>query len=138
MLAISSPPMKLVVTIHEETPDAAIDVLRGLSADHDAVEIRADAFGTKSVDWNAIRAATAKTIIATNRGAGHVDIHAALAAGIDFVDVEWPRAAEGDRVVLSHHDFEGMPDIHDLLRRMRATHVKIAATPHNFADNIQL
>src|SRR4051794_15706781 len=130
--------MKLVVTIHEETPDAAIEVIRGINADRDAIEVRADAFGTKSIDWNAIRAATAKTIIATNRGAGHVDIDAALAAGIDFVDVEWPREVSGNRVILSHHDYDGMPDIHDLLRRMRATHVKIAATPHNFADNVQL
>ncbi|HEY4641445.1 MAG TPA: type I 3-dehydroquinate dehydratase, partial [Thermoanaerobaculia bacterium] len=130
--------MKLVVTIHEETPDAAMDVLRGIDADHDAIEVRADAFESESIDWNTIRAATAKTIIATNRGGSHVDIEAALAAGIDFVDVEWPDDVDDDRVVLSHHDYDGMPDIQDLLRRMRATHVKIAATPHNFADNVQL
>src|SRR3954451_6401802 len=130
--------MKLVVTIYESTPDAAIEVIRGIDADHDVVEIRADAFANKSVDWRAIREATAKTIIATNRGGGHVDIDAALAAGIDFVDVEWPDDVGDDRVILSHHDFDGRPDIDDLLRRMRATHVKIAATPHNFADNVQL
>src|SRR3954452_4592812 len=130
--------MKLVVTIHEETPDAAIEVIRGLDADHDAIEVRADAFESKSIDWNAMRAATAKTIIATNRGRGHVDVDAALAAGIDFVDVEWPGDVDDDRVILSHHDFDGMPDIDDLLHRMSARHVKIAATPHNFADNVQL
>src|SRR3954451_13528622 len=130
--------MKLVVTIYESTPDAAIEVIRGIDADHDAVEIRADAFANKSVDWRAIREATTKPIIATNRGGGHVDIDAALAAGIDFVDVEWPHEVGGDRVILSHHDYDGMPDISALLRRMRAMHVKIAATPHNFADNVQL
>jgi 3-dehydroquinate dehydratase/shikimate dehydrogenase len=131
--------MQLVVTIHEKTPDAAIDVIRALEADHDAIEVRADVFGEHTIDWSAVRAATAKPIIATNRGGGHVDIDAALAAGIDFVDVEWPgEVADSDRVVLSHHDYDGMPDIDDLLRRMRARHVKIAATPHNFADNARL
>lgn len=138
MLAISFPPMQLVVTIHEETPEIAIDVIRELNADHDAIEIRADAFGNHAVDWNAMRAATPKPIIATNRGGGHVDIDAALEAGIDFVDVEWPEEVADGRVVLSHHDYDGMPDIDGLLRRMRAKHVKIAATPHNFADNARL
>src|SRR5258708_3142634 len=138
MLAISFPRMQLVVTIHEETPNAAIDVIRALNADHDTIEVRADAFGTQEVDWNAIRAATAKPIIATNRGGGHADIEAALAAGIDFVDVEWPGDVADDRVIHSHHDFDGMPEIDDLLRRMSARHVKIAATPQNFADNTRL
>jgi 3-dehydroquinate dehydratase/shikimate dehydrogenase len=131
--------MQLFVTIHEQTPEIAIDVIRALDADHDAIEVRADAFATHLVDWIAIRKATAKPIIATNRGRGHVDINAALAAKIDFVDVEWPgEIADSDRVVLSHHDYDGMTDIDDLLRRMRARHVKIAATPHNFADNARL
>src|SRR4051812_1944993 len=126
--------MQLVVTIYEETPDAAIEVIRGIAADHDAIEVRADAFGGVAVDWRAIRAATAKPVIGTNRGGGHVDIAAAMAEGIDFVDVEWPADVNDDRVILSHHDYDGMPDIDDLLRQMRATHVKIAATPHNFAE----
>ncbi|HEV7486234.1 MAG TPA: type I 3-dehydroquinate dehydratase [Thermoanaerobaculia bacterium] len=131
--------MQLAVTIHEKTPEITIDVIRALDADYDAIEVRADTFGQNPVDWNAIRAATAKPIIATNRGGGHVDIDAALAAGIDLVDVEWPgEFADTDRVVLSHHDYDGMPDIDELLRRMQARHVKIAATPHNFADNARL
>jgi len=130
--------MRLAVTIHEERPEIAIDVIRALNADHDAIEVRADAFGYGSVDWKKIREATAKPIIATNRGRGHVDIAAALAAGIDFIDVEWPEEVEGDRIVLSHHDYDGMPDVDDLLRKMKASHVKIAATPKNFADNARL
>ena len=131
--------MQLVVTIHEETPDLAIDVIRALAADHDAIEVRADAFANHLIDWIAIRKATAKPIIATNRGGGHADIDAALAAGIDFVDVEWPgEVTDNDRVVLSHHDYDGMPNIDDLLRRMRARHVKLATTPQNFADNVRL
>jgi len=130
--------MQLVVTIHEKTPEIAIDVIRALDADHDAIEVRADAFGGEAADWIAIRAATAKPIIATNRGGGHVDIDAALKANIDFVDVEWPEDTDCDRVILSHHDFDGMPDIDDLLQRMRSRHVKIAATPHNFSDNARM
>src|SRR5436309_9397328 len=130
--------MQLVVTIHEKSPDEAIDVIRALHPDHDAIEVRADAFGGATVDWATMRRSTAKPIIATNRGGGHVDIDAALAAGIDFVDVEWPEVVDGDRVVLSHHDYDGMPDLDGLLPQMRATHVKIAATPDDFADNVQL
>ena len=137
MLAISFAPMQLVVTIHEETPEIAIEVIRGLAKDHDAIEVRADAFG-REPNWNAIRAATSKPIIATNRGGGHVDIDAALAAGIDLVDIEWPEEVDDKRVILSHHDYDGMPDVEGLLRRMRARHIKIAATPRNFADNARL
>jgi len=130
--------MQLVVTIHEETPEIAIEVIRSLSADHDAIEVCADAFDDRVVDWKAVRNATTKPIIATNRGRGHVDIDAALAAGIDFVDVEWPEKVDESRVILSHHDYDGMPDVDDLIKRMRASHVKIAATPKYFADNARL
>ncbi|HEV7569934.1 MAG TPA: type I 3-dehydroquinate dehydratase [Thermoanaerobaculia bacterium] len=130
--------MQLVVTIHEQTPEIAIDVIRAIHADHDVIEVRADAFANHLVDWSTIRKATAKPVIATNRGGGHVDIDAALGAGIDFLDMEWPEVVDGERVVLSHHDYDGMPDVNNLLRQMRATHVKIAATPHNFADNARL
>ena len=136
--------MKLVVTIFEETPERAIDVISALSSDHDAVELRADAFGGRAVDWRAVRAATTRPIIATNRGAGHVDIEAAIGAGIDFVDVEWgseiPTAHRG-RIILSHHDYEGMPDAETLLGELRGpgcAHVKLAVTPGEFADNARL
>ncbi|MEA2236670.1 MAG: 3-dehydroquinate dehydratase / shikimate dehydrogenase [Thermoanaerobaculia bacterium] len=136
--------MKLAVTILEETLERAIDAIRALDADHDAIELRADAFGGRGVDWRAVRAATTKLIIATNRGRGHVDLDAAIAAGIDLVDVEWGNAipdAHRDRVVLSHHDYDGMPDVEDLVRSMRAAacaHVKLAVTPKHFADNARL
>jgi 3-dehydroquinate dehydratase type I len=132
--------MQLVVTIYEETPETAIDVIRALNTDHDAIEVRADAFGGRMVDWGAIRAATAKPVIATNRGGGHVDIEAALAARIDFVDVEWgSEIPDRDRLIVSHHDYEGMPDLDRFVSETRRfPHVKIAATPHNFADNARL
>lgn len=132
--------MQLVVTIYEETLDDAIDVIRSLGADHDAIELRADAFRGREVDWTFVRAATAKPIIATNRGGGHVDIDVALTAGIDFVDVEWgSEIPDRDRLIVSHHDYEGMPDVDRLLSETRdVAHLKIAATPGNFAENAQL
>ena len=67
----------------------------------------------------------------------------ALEAGIDFVDVEFGGTipVQLDRVVLSHHDFEGMPDVAALTREMTATGcgaIKIAVTPRNFSDNQSL
>jgi len=136
--------MKLVVTILEDTLDGAIDAIHALDADHDAIELRADAFRGSAVDWPAVRAATSKAIIATNRGGGHVDVDAALAAGIDFVDVEWGGLipnVQRDRIVLSHHDYEGTPDVETLVQAMRVAgcaHVKLAVTPRDFADNARL
>jgi shikimate 5-dehydrogenase len=41
--------------------------------------------------------------------------------------------------ILSHHDFEGMPDVEQLVGEMGgADQVKIAVTPRNFADNARL
>ena len=133
--------MKLVATIHEETQDAAINAIGSLPADADIVEVRLDAFGG-SCDFRAIRAATAKPIIVTNRGGAPIDADAAIAAGIDLVDVEYgQRATHPDRTVLSFHDFESVPDLQPLLRAMTAfgcAHTKIAVTPHTLRENEEL
>lgn len=132
--------MKLVVTIFEPLADAAIEAIRALRQDHDMVELRVDAFGG-AVDFHAVRAATAKPIIATNRARAPVDFDAAYAAGIDFVDVELGHdpGPHRERVVLSHHDYEGMPDVEPLLRDMQdCAHKKIAVTPRTYADNARL
>jgi 3-dehydroquinate dehydratase type I len=131
--------MKLVVTIFERSAEAAIEAIRGLRLDHDMVELRVDPFG--AIDFQAVRAATAKPIIVTNRGGAPVDFEAAYGAGIDFVDVELGHdpGPRRDRVVLSHHDFDGMPDVDQLLRDMQdCAHKKIAVTPRTFADNARL
>jgi 3-dehydroquinate dehydratase / shikimate dehydrogenase len=133
--------MKLVVTIHEATQERAIEAIRAVALPHDMVEVRVDAFGGVPYDLRALRSATAKPMIATNRGGAPV--RAALDAGIDFIDVEWghdPGPAR-ERVVLSHHDFEATPDLDVLARAMRAercAHTKIAVTPRNFADNARV
>jgi 3-dehydroquinate dehydratase len=135
--------MKIVVTIHEPTPQRAIEAIGAIGGRHDMVEVRVDAFGGAAVDFAALRAATSKPIIATNRGGAPVDFAAAYGAGIDFVDVEFGHdpGPRRDRVVLSHHDFEATPDLDALARTMRAegcAHTKIAVTPHSFADNARV
>lgn len=126
--------MQLVVTIYEETPEQAVEAIRALRDDHDAIELRVDAFRGRAFDWAAVRAATAKPVIVTNRGGEPVDIDG------DLIDVEWGRERPRNRcVVLSHHDFEGMPDVEQLVREMHAVEqIKIAVTPRNFADNVRL
>jgi len=136
--------MKLFVPILEDTCDGAIEAIQRIDADHDGVEIRGENFS--SVDFGALRGATKKPVIFT-RGGFAFDasvLGEAVAAGIDVVDVEYAAVIDvpdRDRVVLSHHDFEGMPDVESLARDMRAygcAHVKITVTPGNFADNERL
>lgn len=77
----------------------------------------------------------------------------ALALGAEFVDVEWAalrqerRFAElvggaPDRVVLSSHDFSGVPsDLRDRARDMRASGaavIKVAVTARRLTDNLPL
>ena len=135
--------MKLVVTIHEPAPERAIEAIRAIALRHDMVEVRVDAFGGAAVDFDALRAATSKPMIVTNRGGAPVDFAAAYAADIAFVDVEFGHdpGPRRDRVVLSHHDFQSVPDLDALAREMRAlgcAHTKIAVTPQSFADNARV
>jgi 3-dehydroquinate dehydratase type I len=134
--------VKLFVTIYEETARAAIDAIHALPPEHDGVEIRAERF--PAVDLKALRAATAKPILLTYRGSRVPDVVAALDAGIDLVDVEWHEGVEviaPARTVISHHDYEGMHDVETIAHNMQAlgcAYTKLAATPHDFADNERL
>src|ERR1700716_2751510 len=114
--------MKLVVTIYESTFERAIAAIRALDDDHDAVELRAERLG--SIDLHQLRESTSKLIILTYRGSEIPDARAAIEAGIDFVDVEFRPGLEvppyRDRIVLSHHDYDGMPDVEGLLDAMLA------------------
>lgn len=101
--------------------------------------MRAEKF--HEVDLRALRAATAKPIILTYRGSCVPDVSRALAAGIDYVDVEWRDDVVIDvpeRTVLSHHDYEGVSNVEEIMSGMRArgcAYTKLAASPRNFADN---
>jgi shikimate 5-dehydrogenase/3-dehydroquinate dehydratase len=132
--------MKLVVTVYEETCEAAVGAIRAIRGEHDMVEVRAERF--PSVDMEVLRAATAKPIILTFRGVPHPD---PLPRGEGtLIDVEWREGITIDepaRTVLSHHDFDGMHDIEAIMDKMRAlgcAYTKLAATPHSFADNERL
>lgn len=139
--------MKLFVTIYEETSEAAIAAIRALEFEHDGIEVRAERF--PSIDFAPIRAATRKPLLLTWRNVDAMPpLETALAAGIDLVDVEWRDDLDrellrrfGDRIVLSHHDYDGMREVERVLDAMLAfgcRHVKLAATPHDFASNLRL
>ena len=73
----------------------------------------------------------------------------AWALGADYVDIEWRARFDdvlahtgGRRVLVSAHDFDGMPsDLASRVGAMRATGadaIKIAVTPHTLADCVPL
>lgn len=135
--------MKLIVTIFEETFDAALRAIAALrDVDHDAIELRAERLG--AIDLQTLRASTSKPILLTHRGV-RVDealIARAIGAGIDLVDVEWHPSLHierhRERIVLSHHDYEGMSGSVDVMRRFGCAHVKLAVTPATLDDNLRL
>lgn len=123
--------MKLVVTIFEKTLDAALAAARSVPAGADMIEIRADAFGGAR-DYGPFR--ELKTpLLFTNRGGEPVD------PGFGLVDVEYGREVKDPaRTVLSHHDFESVPDLEPLIEDMLAqkcAYTKIAVTPRTLAEN---
>jgi shikimate dehydrogenase/3-dehydroquinate dehydratase type I len=155
-VVVSRKAMQLIATILEGSVDAALAAIAALPSDIDGVEIRFDAFTEPPpVDaMRAMRKAAASPLIATSRSVpGRHRPHdpqfdaQVLASGFDLVDVELSDgldlgslAAYGDRVVLSLHDFEGLPDYATLRRRFISSscaHLKIAATPRTFAENAE-
>ena len=122
--------MKLVVTIFEKSFDAALHAARN-ARNADMIEIRVDAFGGAR-DYTPFRA-IATPLLFTNRGGDPVD------ADFGLVDVEWGKPIKDpQRTVLSHHDFDGVPDLEPLIASMLAAkcaHTKIAVTPQTLAQN---
>ena len=73
----------------------------------------------------------------------------ALALGAEYVDLEWRESCAslmeqtgGRRVILSHHDFTGVPaDLEELSREMLSSGpemVKLAVTAHSLSDTLRL
>ncbi len=126
----------------------------------DLVELRLDSVA--DLDVSAALAGRTVPVIATCRpeweGGAFKDSEAerrrilecALQQGAEFVDVEFKAgfaseliaAAGGKRIVLSTHDFEGVPsDLIERVRAMRAARaeiVKVAVMAHSLSDNLRL
>jgi shikimate 5-dehydrogenase/3-dehydroquinate dehydratase len=130
--------MKLVVTVLEESCEAAVRAIRAIALPHDLVEVRAERFA--SIDCEALQAATAKPMILTFRNAPRRNVP----EWRGLIDVEWHDGVaidDPERTVISHHDYDGMTDVEAIMAEMRALHcayTKLAATPRNFADNERL
>lgn len=147
--------MRLIATIAEKTFDDAVRAVERLPDSVDGVELRLDTIEDQ-VYLTAFRYATKKTLILTNRstpGRPRPLDPALLAEGpsgrfYDFVDVELTPGLDQalvdrfrDRVILSHHDFEGCPDLDALIREMASwncAYVKLAVTPSDFRENQRL
>jgi len=134
--------MKLVVTVLEDTCDAAVRAIGAIALPHDMVEVRAERFA--AFDFEAIRSATSKPIIFTWRGAPHPSPLPVRRGEGTLVDVEWCEDVTIDdpaTTVISHHDYDGMTDVEAIMAKMQAlgcAHTKLAATPRNFAENERL
>jgi 3-dehydroquinate dehydratase/shikimate dehydrogenase len=137
---------------------AVLLAARSAAAGVDLVELRLD--GVADVDVAAALAGRHRPVLITCRPAweggrysGSEEarrrlLQQALALGAEFVDVE-SRAgfddlvrAGGDRVVLSFHDFDGVPaDLDERVRAMRASGagtIKVAVTAGRLADTLSL
>ena len=141
--------------------EKATDDLK-LTSEADMIELRLDLISDPLPAIKAIRQATTKPIIATNRlqaeggkfpGSERERIELLLSASeyADFADIELQAELREEfisrvslPVIVSYHDFQGMPDIHELetiLNEMitaGATIAKIAVTPASLKDNLDL
>jgi shikimate dehydrogenase/3-dehydroquinate dehydratase type I len=150
----------LVASLGRGTNADLIEASRLVDGRIPAVEVRLDALDERP-DLPALREAfRSRTLLATLRSRGEGGrfegtdaeaaalLGAALDAGFDLVDVELARAGEGlfglpgERVVVSAHDFGGLPaDLEELAARMhgtRARYVKVVATPRSLDDALRL
>ena len=151
-------PAKLCVTVTADTM-AELRTRRDQVGDADLVELRLDSVRDPSAA--AALAGRHKPVIVTCRPVAHggrftgseearrAILSEALALGAEFVDVEWQSACAGlieqtggDRIILSHHDFTGLPEgLNDLAHAMQATGaavVKLAVMCRRLTDNLRL
>ncbi len=149
---------KLCVTVTADTT-AELRTRRDQVTDADLVELRLDTVRDPSAA--AALAGRRKPVIITCRSraqGGHYAgseeerrtiLSEALALGAEYVDVEWQSScaelldrAGGRRIVLSHHDFTGVPaDLQDLTRAMLgsgAEIVKVAVMASRLTDCVTL
>jgi 3-dehydroquinate dehydratase/shikimate dehydrogenase len=150
--------IKIVETIVADTM-ADLRARRDAASPADMVELRLD--GVRDLDVAGALAGRTRPAIATCRASwegGRFDgseeerlavLTRAAELGAEFVDIEWKadarvraRCRPLARVVVSHHDFEGVPD--DLASRVRDMQgtgedvVKVAVTARSLADCLTL
>ncbi|HTV00436.1 MAG TPA: type I 3-dehydroquinate dehydratase [Luteitalea sp.] len=150
-----TPPVSLVATLADLTAAALPEAREAALRTADLVEFRIDRLPDLPVA-ELLGAAASRAVVTFRpvREGGRFDgaeavreavLRDALVAGAAFVDVEWD-AAFGDaliaacpgRVILSRHDFGGMPDdldgfVRDMAARRPAV-VKVAVTPARLTD----
>ena len=151
-------PAKLCVTVTADTM-AELRTRRDRVEDADLIELRLDT--VKDPSAAAGLAGRKKPVVVTCRPqsqGGHFKgseeerrsiLSEALSLGAEYVDLEFRGSCAdlmektgGRRVILSHHDFEGMPaDIDAMSREMLASGaevVKLAITAHSLSDTLKL
>jgi 3-dehydroquinate dehydratase-1 len=142
--------------------DAQSDILA--ACDADMIELRLDllAGGDPLQTLKAIRKATVKPIIATARPMTEggmfqgsekerIDLLIKAACYADYVDVElladqrdYAIARIVKPVIISYHDFQGMPEeskltgIYEEMKKTKAAIAKIAVTPRSLHDNLRI
>ncbi|MDX1583593.1 MAG: type I 3-dehydroquinate dehydratase [Thermoanaerobaculia bacterium] len=149
---------RIFVSIVESTLGAALESIRRLDDDRIGIEVRVDAFDPSascSFDPAEIRATSSLPMIYTRRsgserpGPSVKEIEIALDAGFDLVDVELDGSvatgelppSSRDRLLLSLHDYDGVPPIERQLGKMESTgipNIKIAVTPRSFAEDLSV
>ena len=151
-------PARLCVTVTAAT-SAELRTRRDQVANADLVELRLDTVRDPSAA--AALAGRRKPVIITCRSqaqGGHFEgsederraiLSEALTLGAEYVDLEWQGGCAGlieqtggRRIVLSHHDFKGVPaDLEAIAPAMLATGaevIKIAVTASRLSDSIAL
>jgi 3-dehydroquinate dehydratase/shikimate dehydrogenase len=149
---------KLCATVTADTT-AELRRRRDLVTDAELVELRLDM--VKDPSAAAALAGRRRPVIVTCRSkeqGGHFTgseeerravLSEALAMGAEYVDLEWKGSCAdlmertgGRRIVLSHHDFDGMPaDLEQIAQAMLSTGaevVKLSVLTPRLSDNIRL
>src|SRR5262245_57490112 len=150
---------QICVTLTDETTTAVIDRMADLAADADLFEIRADLI--LDLDLLTILRAKTRPLILTCRAVSEggrwpdddprrrLTLLEGVKRGFDYVDIEHRSGlldvmAEkaGRGLIVSYHDFEGMPDDLDALYAgmcdQGADVAKVAVTPRSIADVARL
>jgi len=128
----------------------------------DMIELRLDLVTEPIQTIKAIREATEKPIIATNRLQAEggkflgsererIDLLVQASEYADLVDIELQAELKEEfisqvsrPVIVSYHDFQGMPEIDELaaikgrMKKAGAAIAKIAVTPQNLKDDLDL